>query len=349
MTIKDIARKAGVSTATVSYVINKTRHVSPERTKRVMDVLEETGYQPDQVAKTLRTGESRIIGVLVEDVLAFSSSRIINGISEHIESTDYRILLSDLRMLDNLRNQYDQIVYQKEKVNKALSDMVYGERVDALIYIGTFDRDISDIISNMKRPTVIAYSTAEEDEHLCSVTYENEAISAEVASHLIDAGHTQIAVITGLIHTTPAQTRLKGIKQTVKERGLTLDPNLVKHGDWERESGYLCMQDILKAEKEDLPTAVLAMNDLMAIGAMDAIREANLRVPEDISVVGFDTREASDLVFPRLTTVEIDLKEVGLIAAQMVIEKLKGNGKYVDERNVVVPSRLIRRDTVMKR
>ena len=142
--------------------------------------------------------------------------------------------------------------------------------------------------------------------------------------------------------------RLKGINGAFKESGLVLDSALVRNGDWERASGYACMKDLLEKEHDDLPTAVLAMNDLMAIGAMDAIKEANLRVPGDISVVGFDNREVSEFVYPKLTTVEIDLKKIGYTAAQMVTQKLKGVGEYADKRNIVVPSKLLLRETVSK-
>jgi len=347
ITIKDIAREAGVSTATVSYVINSSRPVMPEKRQRVLDVISKTNYQPNRVAKSLRTKKTNIIGVLAEDILGFPSVGIINGISEYIEKTDYNILLNDLRMLDSLFNKYDQVIHQKEKINKALSFLVFGAKVDAVIYVGMFNRDISGIISNINKPVIIAYSTSNE-EHTFSVNYENEDCAAELTNHLIKNGHKRIAVITGLAHTSPAQTRLKGIDRAFKEAGLILDNSLVRNGDWERASGYDCMKDLLKSEQKSLPTAVLAMNDLMAVGAMDAIRESNLKVPDDISVVGFDNREVSNFVFPKLTTVEIDLKAIGYTAAKMATQKLTGTGEYADLRNVIIPSKLIKRDTVKK-
>ncbi|MCL2842475.1 MAG: LacI family transcriptional regulator [Oscillospiraceae bacterium] len=345
MTIKDIANIAKVSTATVSYVINGTKPVMPEKRQRVLDAIAQTGYQPNQMAKSLRTKKSNNIGVLVEDIMGFSTSSIIDGISKHVEHSDYNILLNDLRLLDSLLNQYDQIVQQKDKINKALSLLRFGARVDAVIYVGMFDRDISGIITDIGKPIVIAYSTAN-DSHTCSVTYENETISAEAMRYLIDCGHKRIAVITGLAHTAPAQMRMQGILEAVKEAGLVLDSAVVKNGDWERESGYFCMKDLLEQEKDNLPTAVIAMNDLMAIGAMDAIREAGLQVPQDISVMGFDNREISTFVWPKLTTAEIDLKGIGFTAAQMAIAQMGGNEKARQEQHVVLPSRLIIRDTV---
>ena len=345
ITIKDIAREAGVSTATVSYVINGTRPVTPERRQRILDVIAKNNYHPNRVAKSLRTKKTNTIGILAEDVLSFPTVSIINGISEYIEKTDYNMLLNDLRMLDSLFNQYDQVIHQKDKINKALSFLIFGAKVDAVIYVGMFDREITGIITNMNKPIVIAYSTSN-DEHAFSVTYENENAAADITRHLIECGHKRIAVITGLAHTAPAQMRQKGINRAFKEAGLVLDSALVRNGDWERETGYACMKDILEQERDALPTAVLAMNDLMAIGAMDAIREANLQIPQDISVVGFDNRDVSNFVFPKLTTVDIDLKAIGYTAAQMVTQKLSGTGEYFDTQGIVLPSKTVIRDTV---
>jgi len=347
LTIKDVATIARVSTATVSYVINGTKPVLPEKRQRVIEAIKQTGYQPNQVAKSLRTKKTNNIGVLVEDILGFSTSHIINGISEHVEQSGYNILLNDLRMLGSLFNRYDQIVQQKDKISKALSLLVFGARVDAVIYVGMFDRDISGIITDLGKPIIIAYSTAK-DSHTCSVTYENEQASADAVRYLFDAGHRRIAVITGLAHTSPAQLRMRGVLSAFKDAGLVLDGALVKNGDWERETGYSCMKDLLEHEKDNLPTAVFAMNDLMAIGAMDAIRDAGLRLPEDISVMGFDNREVSRFVWPRLTTVEIDLKGIGFAAAQLAVAQLEPGSKKAKGRNIVLPSRIIPGGTVAK-
>lgn len=331
----------------MSYVINGTKPVTPEKRQRVLNVIAKTNYQPNRVAKSLRTKKTNIIGVLAEDILDFPTVDIINGISSYTEQTEYQLLLYDLRMLDSLFNQYDQVIHQKDKINQALSYLIFGAKVDAVVYLGMFDRDISGIISNMNKPIVVAYATSS-DEFTCSVTYENEKISQELTQHLIDYGHKRIAVITGLAHTAPAQKRLSGIHKAFREAGIVLDDKLVKNGNWERESGYNCMKELLEQEREYLPTAVVAMNDLMAIGAMDAIRDANLCVPEDISVVGFDNREASEFVYPKLTTAAIDLKAIGYTAAEVAVQKLSGSGHYAEKSSIVVPSRLVCRDTVKR-
>jgi len=345
ITIKDIANEAGVSTATVSYVINRTRQVKPDKERRVLDVIARTNYQPNRVAKSLRTRKTNIIGVLVEDILAFPSAQIIGGISDFVEQTDYNILLNDLRMLDSLYNKYDQVIHQKDKINQALSFLIFGAKVDAVIYVGMFDRDISGIVANMNKPIVIAYSTSS-DPHACSVTYENEDAAANLTRHLIKNGHKNIGIITGLSHTTPAQVRLGGINKALAEAGITPSDALIRNGDWQRSSGYTCMKGLLENETAPRPTAVIAMNDLMAAGAMDAIAEKKLRIPEDISIVGFDNRDISEYVFPKLTTVEIDLRAIGFSAAKLTVEKLCGAGENANKQSIIIPSNLIARETV---
>lgn len=341
MTIKEVAELAGVSTATVSYVINNTKNVMPEKRQRVLEVIAQSGYQPNHIAKSLRVKKTNTIGVLAEDIMGFPVPAIINGISEYVEKSGYHILLNDLRMLESLFNQYDQIIQQKDKVNEAISLLLFGARVDAVIYVGMFDRDITGIINEIRKPLVIAYSTTS-DPHACSVTYDSENVSADAVRYLFSMGHKRIAVITGLAHTFPARMRMRGIQRAFKEEGLTLDNALVKNGDWEYDSGYSRMKELL--EQEPPPTALFAMNDLMAVGAMDAIRDAGLRIPDDISVIGFDNREIASFVRPKLTTIEIDLKKIGLASAEMAIQGIQDAN--MQERSFIIPSALVLRDTV---
>ena len=343
VTIKEVAELAGVSTATVSYVINNTKNVAQEKRQRVLAVIEESGYTPNHIAKSLRVKKTNTIGVLVEDIMGYPVPAIINGISERVEKSGYRILLNDLRMLESLFNQYDQILQQKDKVNEAISVLLFGARVDAIIYVGMFDRNITGIINEIDKPLVIAYSTSD-DKNFHSVTYDNENISAKAIRYLLDLEHRRIAVITGLAHTSPARMRMRGIQRAFSKAGMVLDSALVKNGDWEYGSGYSCMMELLS--EDVLPTAVFVMNDLMAAGAMDAIRTAGLRMPEDISVIGFDNREFASYLNPKLTTIEINLKKIGLVAAETALGAIHGANK--DESNFIVPSRLIKRDTTAK-
>ena len=216
MTIKEIARLAGVSTATVSYVINNTKNVMPDKRRRVLDVIERSGYQPNHIAKSLRAKKTDTIGVLAEDIRGFTVPAIINGLSEYAEQEGYHILLNDLRMMESLLNRYDMIGQYRDKVNKAISLLLHGAMVDAVIYIGMSDRDITGIINEINKPLVIAYSTTN-DPYARSVTYDNEQISGNVIRHFLNAGHRRVAMITGPLHTSPACMRLRGAEKAFAE------------------------------------------------------------------------------------------------------------------------------------
>jgi len=343
MTIKEVAMCAGVSTATVSYVINGTKNVKPETRKRVLEAIAQSGYQPNQIAKSLRIKNTSTIGVVVEDIRCFPVPDIINGISEHLEVNGYRILLNDLRMHESLLNQYGQLVKQKDKINDAISLLLFGAQVDAVIYVAMSDREITGIINEIDKPLVIAYSTTA-DPGVCYVTYDNEHISADVVRILFNYGHRRIAIITGPIHISPTRARMRGIERAFKEAGIVLDNALVREGDWEYDSGYFCMKELL--EQEPQPTALFAMNDSMAAGAMDAIQDAGMTVPRDISIIGFDNREIASYLRPRLTTVGIDLKGIGRTAGEMILKQIQGG--HVGERKAVLPSKLVQRNTVSR-
>jgi LacI family transcriptional regulator len=343
MTIKEIARLSGVSTATVSHVINNSKNVTPKTKKRVLNVINQSGYQPNSIAKSLRVNSTRTIGVLVEDIRGFSVPAIVGAISEYAEQHKYQILLNDLHMLESLLNRYDQISSLKDKINKAISWLLDGARVDAIIYVGMFDREITGILDKIEKPLVMAYSLTNEPWNHC-VTYDSKNISAEIINYLFKMGHEQIGIITGLAHTFPAKMRLSGIQQAYSEAGRALDSSLVKNGDWSYQTGYDCMIELLDLEHK--PTAIFAMNDIMAAGAMNAIKDRGLSVPGDISMVGFDDRDMSLYLRPSLTTVSIDLKKIGLMAAQIIIDKLNNSSETYDHL-ITLPCELKLRDSVI--
>ena len=345
ITIKDIAKAAGVSTATVSYVINGTKAVSKKKQSRVLEVINSTGYTPSSAAKSLRTKKPGTIGVLVEDIMAYPTSPVINGICDYIDKTNYHILFSNLRMMDSIYNRYDQIIHQKDKINNDLLFLVKGASVGAIIYVGMFDRDISGIIDDIGIPVIVAYSTTS-DCHTGFVTYENEEIQEALASHIINAGHRQIAVLGGHPDTAPAKLRLKGIKKAFDKAKLPLDPRLVKNGTWSHVSGYACMKELLDNKEKHPFTAVISMNDHMVVGAYSAIREAGLSVPGDVSFTGFDNRDLAEFVYPPLTTAEIDLKAIGFAAAREAVKKLAEPGKNIARYKEIIPCKMILRDSV---
>lgn len=311
--IKDIAKKANVSTATVSYVLNGTRNVSPKTRERVLKVIEELNYTPNDVAKSLKSQKTNIIGVIAEDVTVFNVPEIIDGINDYADRHDMHILLTNIRLHKRVGHNFGEVDAYKKYVTDAVTDLV-SKQVEGIIYIGVHPRDVTGLIDTKGKPIVYTYCYTESD---ISIQYNDEQASYDAMKYLIDHGHRRIAIISGLMDSLPSRLRFNGYYKAITEFELPFDPQMIKVGDWGLESGYLMTKELL--ELPQLPTAILIMNDLMAVGAMRAIHEAGLRIPEDISIVGFDNREFSDYVNPRITTMDLPLHQMGYTAMEALM------------------------------
>lgn len=342
-TIKDIARLAHVSTATVSYILNGTRNITPETRERVLKVIAETQYSPNRIAQSLRISKTNTIGVLAEDIRGLPVPGIINGITEYLDSIGYNIVLSDLRLLEKLYNRYGQIGNYKAKVGSAVQ-ILNNAQVDGIIYIGVHDRDIEDIINMKDKPVVFSYCYTYKDADVY-VTYDNMLAAYEVTKYLIDMNHKRIAVISGPSDSYPSVKRLDGFYQAMSESNLRYDyEGYIQEGDWEYKTGYDLTKKFLTLQVP--PDAIFALNDLMAAGAIDAIQEKGLSVPEDFSVVGFDDREFSSFLKPKLTTVSLPVKDIGYHSAKLITDII--NGVPLEKKGYVLPCKLIKRQTVRK-
>lgn len=338
-TMKDVARLARVSTATVSHVINGTKNISEDTKKRVFDAIEQSSYVPNSVAKSLRVGSSLTIGVLVEDIRGLPVADIVNGIGEALEKNGYNMLLYDLHLLERLYNQYEQIGAYRANINRGISLLIQSH-VDGIIYVGMHDRHLDGLIDPITRPIVFAYSHGSAQESY--VTYANRESAVELVEYLISMGHSRIGVIAGHPHSYPTMMRLSGYQLALQKHGIPQRNEYVRYGDWEYESGAReCAALIALKER---PTAIFAMNDLMGIGCIHTLLEAGLRVPEDVSVVGFDNREASRYVQPPLTTMAMPTKEIGIFTANMLYRLIKNGGDSAE--GVVLPCNMVTRESV---
>lgn len=340
-TMKDIAEIAQVSTATVSHVINGTKNISAETRERVYQAIKRVNYVPNSIAKSLRIGSSRTIGVLVEDIRGLPVAGIVNGIGEALELAGYTTLLYDLQLLEKLYNQYEQIGVYRDKINGGIN-LLLQSNVDGVIYVGMHDRHLDGLISPIKRPLVFAYSHGSTEESF--VSYSNRQSASDVVDLLIAHGHKRIGVIAGHPHSYPTMIRLDGYQLSLQKHALNVDTRYIRYGDWEYESGLKEAKALMALP--DRPTAIFAMNDLMGIGCIHAITDMGLRVPEDISVAGFDDRECASYVRPRLTTVSIPTKEIGIRAAEMLCSMI-GDGHPVAEGKLL-PCQIVVRDSVAK-
>ena len=342
MGIKEIAKHAKASVTTVSYVLNGTGNIGEQTKEKVLRIARENGYIPNQMAKGLRKSKSGIIGVIAEDITSFQTPRIINGINTFMEERGYHILLSDLDMLHKVKSDYTEIRNHKEEIEAALN-LFESAQVEGVIYVALHDRDVSNLLTYSGHPLVYTYCYDESKEYPF-VTYENERIAERALQYLIDHGHRKIGVIWGRTDSKPAQKRFWGVEKCLEKNGLNLKKEHVFDGDWEYASGVDAFHRFQKMS--DRPTAIFAMNDLMAVGFMNEARVAGIRIPDDLSIIGFDNREVSGYSLPKLTTVNLPLETMGIESSKRLLSLILG--EELEDNECLLPCELVIRDSVGK-
>ncbi|WP_231701863.1 LacI family DNA-binding transcriptional regulator [Crassaminicella thermophila] len=331
ITIKDVAKKAGVSISTVSRVINGSKPVSSEVRQKVLKVIEETGYRPNPVARSLVMKKSQLIGVVVPDISNFFIGEILSGIEEIGKMYGYDILLcntygqleQELRYLNLLKaKQVEGIVFMTWKLQDKLVD--YLEKIDVPIVL--INRNTSKLL-------------------IPSVSIDNFQAAFEMTNYLIKNGHRRIA----LIRSSQDQNafgfdQYKGYKKALEEHGLELDEKLVRYGNFKLEDSYQIVKDFIK--ENVLPTAIFATSDEMAIGAINCLLDNGYKVPDDVSVVGFNDIKLASIYKPNLTTIHQPIYDIGAVAIRMIVKKI--NGEEVDSKIVTLPHELIIRESSKK-
>ncbi len=338
-TIKDIARLAGVSTATVSHVVNGTKKLSPGTTHRVLAAIDQAHYTPNHAAKSLRSGTSRVIGILVEDIRGLPVPGIVSGISEELIRHAYTTLLLDLHLLDDLYNHYEDIRNYRESIAKAVF-LLLSSNVEGIIYVGMHDRFLDHLIDPIPCPVVYAYSRSSDQDSF--VTYNNESSAREMTNLLISRGHTHISIIAGHPSSSPTQERLHGFLSAMHQAGLQVPEEYIRYGNWGADSGRQEAEYLLSLECR--PTAIFAMNDSMALGVLQALSRAGLSVPRQIAVCGFDNLDLTDAVIPPLTTIELPLSQIGTRSAQLLLQKIADPDTAPVQETL--PCKLILRESV---
>lgn len=305
-TIKDVAQKAGVSITTVSHVINETRYVSDELTEKVYEAMRALNYRPNIIARSLRSGRTKTIGLVIPDI----SNPFFADFSRRIEDNGFA-------------HGYNVILCNTDE-NPAKEEMyvnvLISKQVDGLIFFSSGNsKSFKNIVSLGEVPVVI---TDREPEEIDSdiVLIDNHAGGYQATQYLISLNHKRIACISGPSPIRPSAHRVEGYRSALEEAGIAIDEELIRSGDFRSLSGEREMRALL--ELSDPPTAVFACNDMMALGAMRAIKNANLNIPADISVVGFDNTPISALVYPQLTTISQPIKEMADLAVELLIEKI---------------------------
>lgn len=340
MTLKDVAAKAGVSTATVSYVLNnRTDKVSEEVADRVRKIAQEMHYKPNIMAKALRSSNTNLIGVMVEDIATTQGSYLVKGINKYAGEHGYHLILYDLGLMDKIGAEYNRIFDFRAEIDTTM-DIFQSVGVAGVIFVGTHDRDLTGLI-RADRPIVYAYSHST-DEKDYVVRYDNKNISYDAVSKMIKKGHKKIGIISGDMDSWPVRQRMEGYTAALEEHGIPIEKAMITFGNWSIDSGVAACLSMLALKER--PTAIFAMNDWMAIGAIREIKKCGYRIPEDIEIIGFDNTDAAGfLVEPGLSTIQIPLEEIGMKAAEFAIAQIEK--KEVEQRCYEFPCELIERET----
>lgn len=310
-TLKDVANRLNLSVSTVSRVVNGKGYVKEETRQRVLACLEACNYVPNEVARSLQARETMTIGVVVPDLCETYFGRIIKEIDRVVADAGYMLMVTDTGESRQQERRYLDSLYQK--------------RVDALV-LSSVDVDDPNVGRYYTSGTPVIFldnlpRIQGEDVHYVMV--DNHQASALAVQTLIDRGHRQIALIVGSQDEPTGYERREGFCRAMEENGLVVDEELIAVGNFKKDGGYRCMQKLLSKRGEHPFTAVYVTSEMMTIGALQAIREANLIVGEDIAVIGFDVHDDLGLANPTIACVCQPEAEVGRSIGKMLLQLLK--------------------------
>ena len=308
-----VAELSGVSPSTVSRILNNTAKVSDSKKETVLRVIEETGFRPNLAARTLAGGRAMSIGVLTQYIDSPFYGEAIRGIEEVLASEDYTALFVSGRGDREL---------ELERLN-----MLMERNIDGLIVLSSTLED-HELEALAKELPVVLTGRATLNQKLTSIGFDNLGGGALALGHLAELGHEAIAVIDGP-DDPDAKLRMDGIRVECSQRRIDLDPELIEVGDFNELGGYQAMVRLLDKPKDF--SAVIALNDQMAYGAMLALSEAGLDIPGDISLLGFDDLPHSAYTMPPLTTISQPVNRIGAMAASTVLAMSAGFTQTVDQ------------------
>ncbi len=327
ITIFDVASEAGVSYATVSRVINNDPHVKPETRQRIVDTMERLGYVVNRQARSLAGGRSQMIGLLVPDLETSYIGEIIRGIDAELELSKYDIVLYTTHRREGKEAGY---------VSTLTQGMVDG----LLLVLPRNPQNFLDSLRERRFPHVlIDHQGVDEKGPAVGATNWQGAYTA--TEYLIKLGHQRIGFVTGWMDLGCARDRLAGYKSALRTYHLPVDDNLIYEGDFHQPSGYEGASSFLNLVAP--PTAIFASNDVMAMGAIEAVRVHGLRIPDEMSILGFDDIPQVENLHPKLTTIRQPLEQMGRVAAQMLMDFLKDPQKLTNR--IELPTELIVRDS----
>ena len=328
--MKQIAQLAGVSLGTVSHVLNGTVRVREPLRRRVLDAVEQTGYQPSQLARGLRREKTNILAMIIPDILNPFFPGVVRGVEDVAFANGYRLVLC------NTDNDHEKELVHLSALQTYLPSgviVIPSDSSDLTVHAQAYQNAGAAVVVLDRLPRNWAGD---------SVTTNNTVGATNATAYLLGLGHRRLAAITGPLHLTNSQDRLKGFQKALRQAGVQLSAGYIQETSFDRAGGYAKAKILLRMLPR--PTAIFAFNDLIALGALMAIHEAKLHCPDDVSLIGFDGLDLTETTTPQLSSVYQSPYQMGAEAAKLVLERLEK--KHTSARRVVLKTELRLRDSV---
>jgi LacI family transcriptional regulator len=324
VTIRDVARKAGVSTSTVSRVLNDTCPVDERKRVRVLAAVEELGYSPDPAARTLLGKRTGALGVLLPFVGAEFFSEFLTGLDEAAQAKDFFLIISTSHR-------------DAEEFRAAMHAL--ERRVDGMIVMAPELNGDASLVARSGRRLVFV-NTYVEDGSFNVINFDNFGGSFDVTKHLLESGHRDIALIKGPIEAKDARERTRGYRAAMAEFGIRDTSDLEFQGEYTQEAGYLAMRTLLSGDRTR-PSAVVCANDYCAMGALRALNEAGVAIPDEMAIAGFDGITSGQYTQPSLTSVRVPMHAIGNRAIERLIELIDTGDE--SSRQEIIPVEIVLR------
>lgn len=328
--IKDVAKRAGVSISTVSYALNGVRKVSPETRERIQKIAKEMNYQPNTAAQSFKSKKTNTIGLFLSDICSPYYLEILRGVQSKIIEKNYDLIVAN--------------IYQGEK--STAFTLLRDQRVDGGIILGSSVMLYQSIVEISKKniPIVVTDQKPEVDEaandYMCTLLVDNYDGACKAVEHLVSLGRRKIYYLGGKKDSYDNKIRFEGYLDTLKKNNIVYNDSYYLEGDFEDDVAYESIEKIIN--DNDIPDAIFAANDQMGLAAIRAFQEFDIEVPGQVAVVGFDDIYTSSLVHPSLTTIWRDERKMGETAVEMIFEMLEGR---VEKHSVIMPTKLIVRES----
>lgn len=320
--IRDVARAAGVSTMTVSRVINNPAVVAPPTRERVQQVIDELKYTPSSVARSLRSNRTYTIGLITVDFADHFFANLSVGAELEARRRGFRVMLSSTERNPNNEREFVTLLAEQRVDGILLARDAIQVPQDPLT--DPLPVDVPIVSTGFFRPELA----------LCSVDIDNVDGGRLATDHLLDHGHRRIAILTGPVDHKAAVDRLEGYQLALSRAGIKLDPHLIVHAHGRQpDDGYMAMNELIQREINF--SAVFVYSDALAIGAMRALRRAGLKIPDDVSIVAYDNIDFAAFTDPPLTTIQQPIQELGALATRILIE-------YIETGERPVPITILR-------